>query len=70
MTNSKNRIIRLPEVCKQTGIPKSSIYVLMNQGAFPKPVPLSTRCIGFVEAEIQGWIAARITARDSMLGAL
>jgi prophage regulatory protein len=66
----QNRIIRLPEVCKQTGIPRSSIYVLMNQGAFPKPVPLSTRCIGFVEAEIQGWITARITARNLLLGVL
>jgi prophage regulatory protein len=65
-----HRILRLSEVIKQTGIPRSSIYVLMNQGAFPKPVPLTTRCIGFVEAEIQDWIAARITARDSMLGAL
>lgn len=65
-----HRILRLSEVIKQTGIPRSSIYVLMNQGAFPKPVPLTTRCIGFVEAEIQDWIAARITARDSMLGVL
>lgn len=65
-----NRILRLSEVIKQTGIPRSSIYVLIKQGAFPKPVPLTTRCIGFVEAEIHGWIAERITARDSMLGVL
>jgi prophage regulatory protein len=67
MTDLKKntRIIRIAETGQQTGLPKSSIYALLKEGKFPKPVQLSTRCIGFIESEIQSWIKARIDARDA-----
>jgi prophage regulatory protein len=61
-----NRITRIPEIVKQTGLPKSSIYALLKEGKFPKPVQLSRRCIGFVESEIQAWIQSRIDDRDAV----
>ena len=62
--NERERLIRIAVVCALTGIPKSSIYVLLKEGKFPRPVQISTRCIAFVESEIQDWIDARIQARD------
>lgn len=60
------RIIRIAETVKLTGIPKSSIYALLKEGKFPRPIQLSTRCVGFVEEEVQVWIAARIADRDAV----
>jgi prophage regulatory protein len=65
LSNEKpKRIIRIAETVKQTGVPKSSIYALLKENKFPKPVHLSRRCVGFVEAEIQDWIQDRIQARN------
>jgi prophage regulatory protein len=55
----------MAEAVRQTGLPKSSIYALLKEGNFPKRLQLSTRCIGFVESEIQDWVQARIAERDA-----
>lgn len=62
------RLIRVVEVSKMTGIPKSSIYALIRDNAFPCPVRLSVRAVAFVESEIINWIAARIDERNVQIG--
>ena len=57
------RLIRLPEVIRQTGLARSSIYDGIRTGAFPKPVPLCGRNVAWVELEVGRWIAGRIEAR-------
>lgn len=59
------RIILLKEVMSSTGLGRSTIYKLIGSGEFPRPVPIVGRSVGWVESEIQGWILARIEARDS-----
>jgi prophage regulatory protein len=54
------RILRLPAVVVVTGISRSSIYVLMERGSFPRPVKLSERCVGWVESEVQEWISEKV----------
>jgi len=51
-----NRILRMPEVIERTGVSRSAIYLAIKAKTFPKPIKLSERCIGFVEAEIDNWI--------------
>ncbi|HHG5534361.1 TPA: helix-turn-helix transcriptional regulator [Pseudomonas aeruginosa] len=66
------RIIRLKEVIDSTGLARSTIYKYIGDGIFPKPVHLapsgtdmpSTRGVGWIEAEVQDWILARIEERD------
>ena len=53
-------ILRLPAVKARTGLSRSTIYLLLSQGAFPKKVALGPRSIGFVESEVEDWIKARI----------
>lgn len=60
------RLIRTREACLRTGLAKSSIYDLMSQNRFPQTVRLGGRSVAFVEAEIDEWIAERITARDTV----
>jgi prophage regulatory protein len=59
------RIIRLKEVIETTGLSRSTLYSYIEQGIFPKSVPLGGRCVGWVESEVADWIVARIEERDS-----
>tara|TARA_Y100001968_G_scaffold320125_1_gene352655 strand:+ start:517 stop:783 length:267 start_codon:yes stop_codon:yes gene_type:complete len=58
------RIIRLKEVMDSTGLARSTIYKYIGESAFPKPVSLGDRCVGWVESEVQDWILERIELRD------
>ena len=54
------RILRLPEVQRRTGLSRSTIYVRLDQGRFPKPVSLGARAVGWIESEVDEWIRERI----------
>jgi prophage regulatory protein len=56
-------ILRLPAVKTRTGLSRSTIYLRVSQGTFPRPVSLGGRAVGWVEEEIQSWLAERIAAR-------
>jgi prophage regulatory protein len=59
MTHS---ILRLPAVKTRTGLSRSTIYLRVSQGTFPRPVSLGGRAVGWVDEEIQSWLAERIAA--------
>ncbi len=54
------RTLRLPEVIKMTGLGRSLIYRLQSQQRFPHSVRLADSAVGWLEAEIQAWVAARV----------
>ncbi|HBP1118513.1 TPA: AlpA family transcriptional regulator [Pseudomonas aeruginosa] len=58
------RIIRLKNVIDSTGLARSTIYKLIGEGLFPKPVPLVGRSVGWVESEVHEWIRSKIAQRD------
>jgi prophage regulatory protein len=60
---SSKRIIRLPEVMHLTALPRASIYQKVGEGVFPRPIPLGRRCVGWLEAEVIGWIDHRASLR-------
>lgn len=53
-------ILRLPEVKSRTGLSRSSIYLRVSEGSFPRPVSLGARAIGWVEKDISEWIDMQI----------
>ncbi|MCD5997497.1 AlpA family transcriptional regulator [Pseudomonas sp. CDFA 602] len=56
-------ILRRPQVEKRTGLTKSGIYFLINNGSFPRPVPLGTRAVGWIEAEVSAWLSHKCEKR-------
>lgn len=54
---SRERLIRLPEVEQTTGLNRNLIYSLPD---FPKPIKISTRATAWLESEIQLWIKSTI----------
>lgn len=55
-----NNILRLPVVKARTGISRSSVYLKISEGTFPKPINLGVRSVGWLESEINEWIQQRI----------
>ena len=53
---SDYQILRLPQVMKRTGLGRASIYNLRDTGEFPKPIALTKRAVGWLEAEIDAWL--------------
>ena len=53
-------ILRLPLVKHRTGLSRSSIYLRISEGSFPKPVSLGGRAVGWLESDIEAWIESRI----------
>jgi len=49
------KIYRLPTVIELTGLSRSSIYLAISKGDFPKPIKLGARSIGWPEHFIQEW---------------
>ncbi|MYC89166.1 MAG: AlpA family transcriptional regulator [Gemmatimonadales bacterium] len=64
-TNRPTRMLRLPEVVARTGLSRSTIYMRVELGRFPRPVSLGERAVGWIEAEIEAWIRARAGERRS-----
>jgi len=54
------QILRLPQVCKVTGLGRSMIYQLEAEQRFPHRVRIGLRAVGWVESEVQAWLAKRI----------
>lgn len=70
MTNNakENRLIRLPEVQRLTGLKRSQLYTLAQRDEFPRPIKLSERCSAWLESAVRDWISDRIDAnRDPAL---
>ena len=57
---TRHTILRLPEVKARTGLSRSTIYLRVAEGKFPPPINLGERSVGWLESEIDAWIAKRI----------
>ena len=56
------RVLRLPEVIAKIGLSRASIYRLQEAGEFPSNIRLGRSAVGWVESELDAWIAERIAA--------
>ncbi|EIU5573147.1 TPA: AlpA family transcriptional regulator [Pseudomonas aeruginosa] len=58
--NQPRRIMRLPEVITATGYKRSSIYLFMDRGEFPKCHRIGPRAVGWDSLEIEAWIRSKL----------
>jgi prophage regulatory protein len=59
-SNELLQVLRLPQVCKVTGLCRSMIYQLEAERRFPCRIKLGLRAVGWIEGEVQEWLATRI----------
>ncbi len=60
LSDFQESFLRRKHVEARTGLPRSSMYLLISKGTFPKPVKLGVRAVGWPESAIEKWIAERI----------
>ncbi len=59
------RILRERDVKHLTGLSRVTRWRLERRGEFPRRVQLTSRCIGWPEAEVLEWLKERVEARES-----
>jgi len=55
-------ILRLPAVKNKTGLSRSTLYQRIAGGRFPKPVSLGARAVGWIDTEVEAWLATQIAS--------
>ena len=65
-SGAANRIIRVAAVCERTGLSRTTVWRLERQGAFPARRRLSPGAVGWLESEVDEWIASRLTVLSSL----
>lgn len=53
-------LLRLAGVEQRTGLKRSTIYKLVKEGKFPKPISLTERCVAWQSSAVDAWIQQRI----------
>lgn len=56
-------ILRLPEAIRLSGCSRSTIYLRIQQGLWPRQVALGPRSVGFPAYEVEALNAARIAGK-------
>lgn len=55
-TETPDRILRIKAVLERTGLSRATLYRKIQQGSFPSQLKISTRCAGWRESAVQGWV--------------
>jgi prophage regulatory protein len=63
--NMTHTILRLPAIKTNAGLSRSTIYLRIAQGEFPKPVSLGGRAVGWPASEVAALNAARISGKSN-----
>lgn len=67
-------VLRLHELAEKIGLRRSSVYNKLNprhsgfDASFPSPVRLGARSVGWLDEEVEAWVASRAQERDEKGG--
>lgn len=61
-----SRILRIKQLIDRVGLSRATVYVLMaSDPTFPRKIKLTAHSIGFLESDVEGWIATRAQLQAS-----
>lgn len=52
-------ILRYKQLTQRLKLSRSTIHRLLARQAFPSPIALSLHAVGFLESDIDAWVASR-----------
>ncbi|AOJ49728.1 MULTISPECIES: helix-turn-helix transcriptional regulator [Burkholderia] len=58
-STSGNRVVRMRPLIERVGLSKSEIYRRIQAGTFPRPIALGVRAVGWLERDVESWLATR-----------
>ncbi len=56
------QFVRLVEVARMLGVSRTTLWRMVETGAFPPPVEITERNRGFLLDDVQAWMQARLDA--------
>ena len=59
------QILRRRQVEDLCGLSRSSLYEQIAKGNFPKPIPISTKSVGWLADEVRAWQERRAALRGT-----
>ena len=62
MFDMSYKILRLPALKELTGLSRSTLYLRISKNEFPAPISLGGRAVGWVEEDVENWLAEKIEA--------
>jgi prophage regulatory protein len=57
---TRKKFLRLIQVRETTGLSRATIYRKIAAHEFPRPIRLGSRAVGWVEADVIGWMNERV----------
>lgn len=54
-----DKMLRRPAVEDATGLSRSTIYAMMDDGTFPRPVRIGRRAVAWRQSDIHHWQVSR-----------
>ena len=67
-TQRLDRLLTSKQIAAETGISRSTIYRLLQNESFPKPIRIGPRCMRWPESDIKAWVAERKAAGEEKNG--
>ena len=52
----KDRLVGIREVAELTALSRGSIYGLMRQNRFPRPLQVGPKAVRWLESDLQAWM--------------
>lgn len=60
--NTSTSILRLADVEAHCAVNRRTLYYWMERGMFPRPIQLGPRTVGWLDSDIEAWIAEQAAA--------
>jgi len=58
--SATGRFLRIDDVIASTGLSRATIYRMVANNDFPAQHPLTKRCIGWWQSDVDTWLKARL----------
>ena len=66
--DTSNKLLRISGVSDKTTLAKSTIWLKIAQGTFPKPIKLSPAISVWRESDIDAWIDSHVSTSNLLQG--
>lgn len=60
------RILRKPELIARLGLSDATIWRRERKGDFPKRISLGGKAVGWIESEVDAWLAKKAAEREKV----
>jgi prophage regulatory protein len=65
MEDTGRMVLNMPQVLTKVSASRTWLFEQIRAGAFPAPIPLGGRRVGFLLDEVEAWLSDRIADRDA-----